>query len=297
MSNYFNCSLCPRMCRVNRYETTGFCGMGAEITAAKAFLHQWEEPCISVKSGAGTVFFSGCNLRCCYCQNNIISSQNFGKNISVERLAEIFLELQGKNADNIELVTPTHFVPDIIKALDLVKNKINIPVIYNSSGYELCETIDMLDGYIDVYLPDLKYFSPEISGKYSRAENYFEYASKAVTRMTEQVGKLKFDENGKILKGTIIRHLVLPTCRHDSMKILNWISENLDPEKYLISIMNQYTPFDFIPEKFKELKRNLTKMEYNSVVNHAAELGIKGYTQEKSSASEKYTPDFDLSGI
>ena len=297
MISYSECKLCPRMCGVNRYEKTGFCGMGAEITAAKAFLHQWEEPCISVKNGAGTVFFSGCNLRCCFCQNNIISNENFGKIISHKRLADIFLELQEKGADNIELVTPTHFIPDIVKALDLVKNKINIPVIYNSGGYELCETIDMLNGYIDVYLPDLKYFSSEISAKYSRAEDYFEYASKAIVRMTEQVGNLKFDEKGKLLKGTVIRHLVLPSCRHDSMNVISWISENIPPEKYLMSIMGQYTPFDFIPEKFPELKRNLTKMEYNSVVRHAENLGINGYTQEKSSADKKYTPEFDLFGI
>ncbi|MBR1593087.1 MAG: radical SAM protein [Ruminococcus sp.] len=297
MDNYLNCKLCPRMCGANRYETSGFCGMSAHITAANAFLHQWEEPCISVKNGAGTVFFSGCGMKCVFCQNNIISTENFGKIISARRLADIFLELQEKGADNIDLVTPTHFVPGIINALDRIKHRLSIPVIYNSGGYELCETIDMLGGYIDIYLPDIKYFSPEISGRYSSAPDYFEYALKAAVRMTEQVGELKFDENGKLLKGTVIRHLVLPSCRHDSMKILDCISENIAPEKYIMSIMSQYTPFDFISDEFPELKRNLTKMEYNSVVRHAENLGINAYTQAKSSADKKYTPDFDLSGI
>lgn len=207
------------------------------------------------------------------------------------------LELQEKGADNIEFVTPTHFVPHIISALDIMKHKLNIPVIYNSGGYELPETIDMLNGYIDVYLPDIKYFSPEISKKYSNASDYFEFASKSVLQMIKQVGKLKFNNEGGILKGTIIRHLVLPNCRHDSMKIMDWIGENTTPEYVLVSIMNQYTPFEFVAEKYPELFRRVTKMEYNSVVRRASELGLNGFTQEKSSATDKYTPDFDLSGV
>ncbi len=294
---YKSCGLCPRKCGINRTESTGFCGTGIKLLTAKASLHLWEEPCISYKNGAGTIFFSGCSLHCCFCQNNAISNELFGKDISAERLGEIILELQEKGADNIEFVTPTHFVPHIISALDMMKHKLNIPVIYNSGGYELPETINMLNGYIDVYMPDIKYYSSEISAEYSNAPDYFQFTSEAVLQMIEQVGILEFNKEGGIVKGTIIRHLVLPNCRHDSMKIMDWISENTDSDHALVSIMNQYTPFEFVAEKHPELFRRVTKMEYNSVVRHAAELGINGFTQEKSSATDKYTPIFDLSGI
>ena len=294
---YENCRLCPRKCGTDRRIAPGLCGMGAAVTAAKASLHQWEEPCIAYKNGAGTVFFSGCSLRCCFCQNNVISSECFGAEVSVSRLGDIFLSLQDRGADNIELVTPTHFVPSIIAALDRVKHRLEVPVVYNSSGYELTETIAMLDGYVDVYLPDIKYFSPELSGKYSKAPDYFARASEAVLAMTGQAGELVFSSEGALLRGTVIRHLVLPGCRKDSMEIMRWIAGNVPEDRTLVSIMNQYTPFDFIPPEFPELRRRVTKMEYNSVVKLADELGIKGYTQEPSSASDKYVPDFDLSGI
>lgn len=297
MTDYEKCCLCPRKCSVNRYINHGFCGMEAEITAAKASLHMWEEPCISYKNGAGTLFFSGCNLHCCFCQNNKISNQLFGKKLNTKELSDIFLSLQDKGADNIELVTPTHFVPDIINALDLVKHRLEIPVIYNSGGYELTETIERLNGYIDVYMPDIKYFSSEISSRYSNAPDYFEYASSAVLSMISQTGKPIYNEYGGLIKGTLIRHMVLPSLRHDSMKIIDWIAENIPSDSVIVSIMNQYTPFDFLDEKFSEIKRRVTKMEYNSVVKHAVSLGINGFTQQASSASEKYVPDFDLSGL
>lgn len=291
------CKLCPRRCGVDRTKNPGFCGAGSEVIAARASLHKWEEPCISYKNGAGTVFFSGCNMHCCFCQNNQISNELFGEKISDDKLAEIFLRLQDMGADNIDLVTPTHFVPNIINALDKTKHKLLIPVVYNCGGYECCETIDMLNGYIDIYLPDIKYFSPEISEKYSHAPDYFKNASKAVLAMIKQVGKLTFNDEGGLLKGTVIRHMVIPSHRHDSMNIMKWIAENTSPDTVLVSIMNQYTPFDFISDDYPELKRRVTKMEYNSVVNYAADLGINGFTQQKSSASEKYVPQFDLSGI
>lgn len=297
MNTKNGCNLCPRKCDVDRELTKGFCRVGDKVIVARASLHKWEEPCISYKNGAGTVFFSGCNLHCCFCQNNQISNKLFGKEISERRLADIFLSLQDMGADNIDLVTPTHFVPNIIKALDIVKHKLNIPVIYNSGGYELCETIKLLDGYIDVYLPDIKYFSSEISQKYSKATDYFEKASKAILTMIQQVGKLTYNNDGGLIKGTIIRHLVLPSCRHDSMKIMDWIAENTTQNNVLVSIMNQYTPFDFISDEYSELKRHLTKMEYNSVINYASKLGLNGFTQQKSSASEEYVPNFDLTGI
>ncbi|MBQ3947385.1 MAG: radical SAM protein [Ruminococcus sp.] len=291
------CKLCPRLCGADRTKKTGFCGAGNNIKLAKAYLHKWEEPCISYKNGAGTVFFSGCNLHCCYCQNNSISNELFGIEVTVEKMGEIFLKFQDDGADDIELVTPTHFVPQIIKSLDKVKARLNIPVIYNTGGYELVDTIKMLEGYIDVYLPDIKYFSADVSARYSNAPDYFERVSEAVPEMIRQVGKLVFNKDGGIEKGTIIRHLVLPKQRHDSMKILDWISRNTSADDVMVSIMNQYTPFDFISDEFPELKRRITKMEYNSVVDHAAGLGLNGFTQEKSSSSEKYVPDFDLSGI
>ncbi len=271
--------------------------MGAEMYAAKAYLHQWEEPCISYKNGAGTVFFSGCILHCCYCQNNTISAELFGKKLFPRELADVFLRLQDNGADNIELVTPTHFLPDIISSLDLVKHRLSIPIVYNTGGYERTETIDLLNGYVDVYLPDIKYYSSEMSKRYSNAADYFEYASKAVTAMIKQVGALQYNSDGGLIKGTIIRHLVLPKGRHDSIKIMEWIAQNTSAEDVLVSIMNQYTPFDFISDEFPELKRRVTKMEYNSVVRRAQELGINGFTQERTSAADKYVPDFDLSGL
>lgn len=293
----YKCTLCPRNCGADRSNSTGICGAGSSVIVARASLHKWEEPCISYKNGAGTVFFSGCNLHCCFCQNNKISNKLFGKEITDKQLADIFLRLQEDGADNIDLVTPTHFVPNIINALDMVKHKLDIPVVFNCGGYELKETIDMLEGYIDVYLPDMKYFSSDISSKYSNAPDYFEYASEAILAMIKQVGKLTFNSEGGLMKGTVIRHMVLPSHRHDSIKLIEWIADNTSRDDVLVSIMNQFTPFDFISEEFSELKRKVTKMEYNSVINRAAELGLKGFTQERSSASEDYVPDFDLSGI
>lgn len=297
MNTMNECKLCPRRCGVDRTKTSGFCGAGSTVIAARASLHKWEEPCISYKNGAGTVFFSGCNLHCRFCQNNQISNELFGERISDEKLSEIFLRLQDMGADNIDLVTPTHFVPNIINALDKVRHKLLIPVVYNCGGYECRETIDMLNGYIDIYLPDIKYFSPDISEKYSNAPDYFENSSKAVLAMIKQVGKLSYNDEGGLLKGTVIRHMVIPSHRHDSMNIIEWIAKNTSPDTVLVSIMNQYTPFDFISDEYPELKRHVTKMEYNSVVNYAADLGINGFTQQKSSASEKFVPKFDLSGI
>ena len=296
-SEYSSCRLCPRRCGADRYTSKGFCGMGAVPVCAKASLHKWEEPCIAYNNGAGTVFFSGCSLHCVYCQNNAISSELFGSEISRSRLGDIFLELQDKGADNIELVTPSHFVPDIISALETVRPKLSIPVVYNTGGYELVSTLKMLEGLVDVYMPDIKYFSPEISARYSNAPDYFEYASEAVLEMIRQTGKLTYNGMGGLMKGTLIRHLVLPNCRHDSMKVMEWIAQNTSPDNVLVSIMNQYTPFEFVSVKFPEIGRRVTKMEYNSVVRKAAELGITGFTQEKSSASDKYVPSFDLEGI
>ncbi len=290
-----SCNLCPRACGADRAAEKGFCGGGYTIKAARASLHFWEEPCISGKNGSGTVFFSGCNLKCCFCQNYNISAENFGKEISIERLAEIFLELQEQNAHNINLVNPTHYVPLIIKALDIAKPRLKIPVVYNSGGYETVETIAMLDGYVDIFLPDLKYKSSLLSEKYSHAENYFGFASKAIIAMFEQVGKPIFD--GDILKkGVIIRHLVLPNARQDSIEVLEWIANNFEKGDVLVSLMSQYTPF-YKSCEHKEINRRISTFEYNKVLEKAVSLGLDGYMQEKSSAKEEYTPDFDLSGL
>lgn len=294
---YEACRLCPRKCGVNRYKTVGYCGMGAELKAAKASLHQWEEPCISYRNGAGTIFFTGCSLRCVYCQNYQISTEHFGIDLTARQLSNIFLRLEERGADNIELVTPTHFIPQIISALEYIKHRLTIPIVYNSGGYELTETIRRLDGYIDIFMPDIKYFSPELSKKYSSAADYFEYTSLAVKEMINQAGQLKYNSDGGLVNGTIIRHLVLPGGRHDSMKIMDWIAENTASDSRLVSIMSQYTPFDFVPSEYPELKRRVTKMEYNSVVRYAEKLGINGFTQEKNSAHSDYVPKFDLTGL
>lgn len=292
-----NCTLCPRRCDVDRTVQAGYCGVKDKIRIAKVMLHKWEEPCISVKNGAGTIFFSGCNLHCCYCQNHAISDGITGIDVTTEKLSGIFLSLQNQGADNIELVTPTHFVTHIIKALDLVKHKIEIPIVYNTGGYELIETIETLKDYVDIFLPDLKYHSHEASLRYSGAKDYFKYASKAILRMAEITGKPQFANDGKLIKGTIIRHLVLPGMRHDSIKILEWIADNFETDSILISLMSQYTPVETISGRYNELKRKITKMEYNSVVKRCSELGLNGYTQSMRSASECYIPDFDLTGI
>lgn len=296
------CNLCPRKCNVNRSTTKGFCGVGDEIKIARVALHYMEEPCISGKNGSGTVFFSGCNLKCVFCQNYEISHENFGKVVTTNRLAEIFLELQEKGANNINIVTGTMYVPKIIEALDMVKGKLNIPIVYNCGGYEEVSTIKMLKGYVDIYLQDIKYYSNELAIKYSSAPNYFLDSKKATLEMINQVGQPAFyereNEPEKMLKsGVIIRHLVLPGGRKDSIKILEWLNYNVDKKSYLISIMSQYTPF-YRSKEFKEINRLVTSFEYNSVVNKAIDLGIDmGYMQYRDSVGSKYTPKFNLEGV
>lgn len=294
MNKYKGCTLCPRNCGIDRSRTRGFCGAGAVPKAAKAALHLWEEPCISGKNGSGTIFFSGCNLGCVYCQNQVLSKNGFGKEISVNRLSEIFFELEENGANNINLVTPTHFAPSIIEALDIYRPK--IPIVYNCGGYEKTETIDLLSGYIDIYLTDMKYFSNEYALKYSRAENYFSYACSAAKKMIEQVGNPVYDDNGIMKRGVIIRHLCLPGLRHDSMEIMKNLAL-LPKGSFVLSIMSQYTPWGDLSD-FPEINRKLTTFEYKSVVNCAIELGLtNGYIQDKHSARTEYTPEFDLSGI
>lgn len=290
--------MCPRKCGADRENTLGFCGMKNTITAARAALHFWEEPCISGTNGSGAVFFSGCVMKCVYCQNYGISAENFGKEITSDRLSEIFLELQLKGAHNINLVNPTHFVPQIIKALKAAKQSgLKIPIVYNSGGYERVETLRALDGLVDIYLPDVKYFDSETAERLSNAPDYFNTAMNAVSEMVRQTGKPVFDGN-ILLRGTIVRHLVLPNLYKDSINVINAVAERFK-DKILFSIMSQYTPFGLVKtdERFKTLNRRITTFEYQKALDAVIAAGLEGFMQEKSSAKEEYTPIFDLTGI
>lgn len=292
-----HCTLCPRSCGVDRTVTVGRCGVGAQVRLARAALHFWEEPCISGEKGSGAVFFSGCSLGCVFCQNYSISAGGYGKDVSIERLAQIFLELQEQGANNINLVTGEHYIPQIIRALDLVKDSLHLPVVYNSSGYETVEAVQMLKGYVDIYLPDLKYCSPERSARYSHAPDYFAVATKAIQEMAKQVGPVQFDENGMLKKGLIVRHMVMPGGVEDSMDILTWIAENLPLDDILVSVMSQYTPF-YKSGEYPEINRRLNQAEYDRVLDWMDCMGIEnGFVQELSSAKEEYTPDFSLQGV
>lgn len=285
------CLLCPRKCGVNRYQNRGFCGCGGEIRIARAALHMWEEPCISGKRGSGTVFFTGCNLKCCFCQNYEISAQNKGFDINVQELADIFLMLQEKGAHNINLVTPTPYIYQIAEALDLVKAQLNIPIVYNCGGYESIETLEFMADKVDIFLPDLKYFDSQMSEKYSCAEDYFEKASAAIRKMVDITGKPVFDENGMMKKGVIVRHLVLPNGRHDSEKIIKWLSENFEKDQILVSVMSQYTPV-YKAAEHKEINRRTSTFEYNYAADLLEKCGFRCYFQERSSAQEEYIPEF-----
>ena len=255
-------------------------------------LHMWEEPPISGKNGSGAIFFSGCPLKCVYCQNKEISHGQNGKEITPSELADIMLDLQKKGAHNINLVTPTHFSDGILKALKLIKSELKIPVVYNTSGYEKPEEILKIAEGVSVFLTDIKYFSPELSKKYSGAGDYYKYAKAALEAMLKCQPRCEFDENGIMKKGVILRHLVLPSHRRDSISLLEDIASSFDVSSFKLSLMSQYTP-DFYEGDFKELTRRVTSFEYQSVLDHAISLGYDGYFQEKDSANAKYTPNFN----
>lgn len=371
---YSNCTLCPRRCGSDRTVGTGYCGTGDHIMIARAALHMWEEPVLTGKGGAGTVFFSGCNMKCVYCQNYEISSGRkgitsdkavgkavsglepksaisapgnysdkfsmrnndssdyikrydmgngtsanttnktsskkgndpdvesgesggklLGNNITISGLADIFLRLQDEGAENIDLVTPTHFTPSVIAALDIVRHRLRIPIVYNCGGYESTDTIDMLNGYVDIYMPDIKYFSDELAIKYSSAPHYFDTAISALGLMVSQTGTPVYDDNGVLKKGTIVRHMVLPGHRADSIAVLNGLYRQPYKDKLIISLLSQYVPmFKACGDAaYKSINRRVTSFEYNSVVKEALRLGFNGFMQEKSSANPSYTPDFD----
>ncbi len=290
------CVLCPRKCHTHRNEAIGFCGAGADIRAARAMLHFWEEPCISGSAGAGAVFFSGCPLRCIFCQNRAISQQAVGKTVSVERLAEIFLRLAEQGAQCIDLVSATPYVPQVIRALDRVRDRLNIPVVYNTGGYERVQTLRMLQGYVDVYLPDFKYADSALAQRYSGAPDYPAVCRAALREMVRQTGPYRLDDTGRLVQGTMVRHLVLPGSRHDSIAVADELGASYTPQQILVSVMRQYTP-PHLPLPYSSLNRRLTTFEYESVCDRYRHFGFSGYFQQAQSAREKYTPEFDFSGL
>lgn len=282
------CNQCPRRCNVERSKAVGRCGVGEKFKLARASLHFWEEPCISGKSGSGTVFFSGCNLGCVFCQNYDISHRKIGRDASADELIKIFESLIEKGANNINLVNPTHYALQLAEVLS--KWKSPVPIVYNSSGYESVETLKMLDGLVDIYLPDFKYISPEKAKKYSFAEDYPEVAMLALNEMKRQVGADVFDESGLMKKGMIIRHLVLPSNTNASIKALDYLAENFS-DTY-ISVMAQYTPCGNLTG-YDEINRKLTKREYNKIVDYILSLGLdKIFIQDLSSSGDRFIPEF-----
>ena len=293
MEELSSCTICPHNCKVNRNNgQIGRCRSGNKVKIALASVHNYEEPCISGKNGSGTIFFSNCNLSCIYCQNYKISQLGKGYELSVEELANIMLEQQEKGVNNINLVTPTMYAYQIIEAIKIArKNGLNIPIVYNTNGYENVKTIQDLNGYIDIYLPDLKYYSNELSKKYSKVDNYFKYTTEAIKEMYRQVGCPVFDENGIIKKGLIIRHLVLPNHLQNSKHVLKWIKENM-PEDTYVSVMAQYFP-TYKAKEDELINRKLTKKEYKEIEEFLYTLDLKnGYMQELGEHEEEYVPDF-----
>lgn len=292
------CHLCPRNCGVDRLAgQKGFCGVDAGIMVARAALHMWEEPCISGKEGSGAVFFSGCSLGCVFCQNRTISKGQSGKVITVEHLAELFLDLQAQKANNINLVTAGHFLPQVRDALILAKEQgLTIPVVYNSSGYEKAEMLRYLEGLVDIYLPDLKYLEADLAGKYSHAKDYPEVAMKALEEMVRQVRTPEFDERGMMKKGVIVRHLLLPGHVRNSKKVLEYLYGTYGDQIY-ISLMNQYTPMPAMKDD-PQLSRKVTDREYDRLLDHAISFGVTNcFIQEGETAKESFIPEFNGEGI
>ena len=296
MSCFSNCLLCPRGCGADRRHHPGFCGAPATLRAARAGLHFWEEPCISGTRGSGAVFFSGCNLKCRFCQNYELSHHCAGKPLSVHRLADIFLELQQQGAHNINLVTPTVYAPLIRQALLQCKNRLHIPVIYNCGGYESSQTLYDLQGLIDIFMPDIKFFDPVRSAKYCNAPDYFERCANAVDTMLQLTGPPVLDNDGLLKSGVLIRHLVMPGCYRDSLQILDWLDTQYPSHPFLLSLMRQYVPCGDLRD-YPELNRRVTSYEYERVTDRAADLGFTGYTQERTAADAGFIPVFDGSGI
>lgn len=298
MENKTNiCNLCPRDCGRDRSVTVGYCTEGDKLRVGRAALHMWEEPCISGKEGSGTVFFSGCHLKCVYCQNHDLAHSRAGVEITTERLAEIFSELQSQGANNINLVTPTHFTDKIIETIRTARaHGMDLPILWNCGGYEKVSTVRMLRGYADIFLPDFKYMSSEIANKYSNAPDYAPIAKQAIDEMVKIAPEPVFDERGIMMRGVIVRHLVLPGCYHDSEKIIEYLYSTYGDSIY-ISIMSQYVPVDCASLP-RELRRKTTQYEYDKVVDHALKIGVKqAYIQSGEAAEESFIPAFDGTGV
>jgi len=289
-----NCVICPRRCGVNRYQEHGFCGADNIVKVSYYSLHMWEEPVLSGKKGSGTIFFSHCNLRCLYCQNKKISIDGYGKKISNKKLKEIMLKLQEDGAHNINLVTPTHYIPQIVKVLHNIKNKdLKIPVVYNTSSYENVGSLKILNGLVDIYLADLRYYDDELAKKYSFCDDYFEIATMAIDEMFRQTGTFVIGDDGIMKKGLIVRILVLPGHVHDAKEIIQYLYQTYRDDIY-ISIMNQYTPIETYC--YDNLNRKLTEEEYEDVINYALTIGVsKAFIQEGDTALESFIPDFNIS--
>lgn len=289
------CDQCPRHCDVGRESgKTGFCGTGTAFSVARIALHPWEEPVISGRNGSGTVFFAGCNLRCVFCQNRDISRGESGKRLSAEALEERILSVQDSGAHNINLVTPTHYTEQLVPLLERLKPRLSVPVVWNSSGYESVESLKRLEGLVDVYLPDVKYFSPELSSAYSSAPDYFAVASLALAEMLRQQPRVVIGEDDGLMKqGVIVRHLLLPACRKDSMELLRALKERFGADSFLLSLMRQYTPDFALDSPYKNLHRRVTSFEYESVLEVAKELGFEGFAQGVDSASAAFVPEFE----
>ena len=299
MNNFSEkCALCPRLCKVDRTAgQKGFCGGGNLVKVARASLHFWEEPCISGESGSGTVFFSGCTMRCVFCQNKEISRGDAGKEITVERLAEIYMELAEKGANNINLVTPMHYAPQITAALDAARSRgLSLPTVWNTGGWERCESVAAVRDYADIWLTDFKYFDSSLGEIFSKAPDYFSVAAAALEQMVKQTGEPVFDENGIMKRGVIVRHLMLPGHLDDTKNVLRFLHENYG-DSIWISIMNQYTPL-CSDERFPELSRTVSDEEYNEAIDFACDLGIENaFVQEGGTVGESFIPPFDLSGV
>lgn len=304
--NLEQCDLCPRHCGANRTQNSaggssgvGFCRAPARPRVARAALHFWEEPCLSgsAPGGSGTVFFSCCNLGCCFCQNHQISAEGYGKEITAEQLGQLFLKLQDQGAYNLNLVTATPYLPFVTQALDQIRSQLKIPVAYNTGGYESPEALEALAPYVDIWLTDLKFFDSALSARLCNAADYFEVASAAALKMVRLAGRPVLDSDGMLKRGVILRHLVLPGQRADSKAILDWLSTHLSSQDFLLSLMSQYTPF-YKAKEMPPLNRRISTFEYRDVLQYALKLGFdNGFMQERSSAKEEYTPDFDLTGI
>ena len=291
------CIQCPRKCGADRHTCVGYCGADASIRLARASLHLWEEPCISGERGSGALFFVGCNLRCVYCQNrNISRCVTSGVAVSEEELAHVMLRLQEEGAESINFVTPTPYAEQLARVLSRVKPQLSVPVVYNCGGYESVETLCRLEGLVDVYLPDCKYFSPEIAALYSDAPDYFSVAADAIGEMLRQTGSPRLDARGMLCRGVMVRHLVLPGCRQDSERLLEALFERFGKDAFLLSLMNQYTPSFAAPDAPKNLQRRVTSFEYNRVVETVERLGFEGYLQGRSASDAAYTPDFEGEG-